>query len=183
MPDLAHFPLLSLETVSDEAAETLQMVHKKFGKIPNIIGTMANAPVTLKSYAALGANLAKAGFDPIEMQLINLTISVENDCRYCIAAHSTALKKGLKVEADVVASIRAGEAVQDPRWNALITTIRILMRNKGAISANSVTEFTDAGYSKKQMLDLLSAIAMKTLTNYLDHMTQIDLDPAYQPEA
>jgi uncharacterized peroxidase-related enzyme len=181
-PD-SHFPLLTMETAPEEALETLESINKKFGKIPNIIGTMANAPNTLKSYAALGANMARAGFDPIEMQLINLAISVENECRYCVSAHSTALKKGLKVDADVVRAIREGNSVDTENWNALVTTVRELVRSKGALSRQTVAGFTDAGYSKQQLLDLLTAIAMKTLTNYLDHLTQIDLDPAYQAEA
>lgn len=178
-----HFPVLTLETASDDAVDTLEAIKEKFGKIPNVIGTMANAPATLKSYAALGANMATAGYDPIETQLIYLTISVENECRYCVAAHSTALKKGLKVDAAIVEAIRIGGDVEVENWNALITAVRELVRKKGAISSQTVSDFTEAGYSKKQLLDLLTAIAMKTLTNYLDHMTQIELDLGYKAEA
>ena len=116
MAQQPYFEVQTLDTAPEEALGALEGVHKKFGKIPNIIGTMANSPVALKSYGALGANLAAAGFDPKEMQIINLTISVENDCHYCIAAHSTALKKGMQVDADVVATIRAKGTVNHPQW-------------------------------------------------------------------
>lgn len=182
MPD-PHFSLLTMETAPDDAVETLEAINKKLGKTPNIIRTMANSPVTLKSYAALGANMASAGFDPVEMQIINLTVSVENECRYCIAAHSTALKKGLKVDSDVVSAIRNNEGLAQENWHALVTAVRELVRNKGAVSSQTISAFTEAGYSKRQLLDLLTAVAMKTLTNYLDHLTHIELDPPYQAEA
>ena len=178
-----YFEPHTLETAPENAVKTLENVHNKFGKIPNIIATMANSPVAVNSYGALGAHLANSGFDPKEMQIINLTISVENDCHYCIAAHSTALKKGMKVDPSIVSAIRSKEVVDQPEWQALVALLREILANKGAVSDKTVTAFLDAGYSKRQMLDLLPAIAMKTLTNYLDHMTQIELDPAYRDEA
>lgn len=174
---------LTLETASDEIKPVLQGIDKKFGKIPNIVAAMSNAPVTLQNYAALGANFAKSGFKPVEQQIIFLTISVENDCDYCTAAHSMALKGGFKIPAEVVAAIRAKTPTSDPQRDALIETVRELVRRKGYLSARLRNAFFAAGYSQTQLIDLLSAIAMKTLTNYLDHLAEVELDPAYTAEA
>lgn len=177
------YPIQTLETVSDDMKPLLEGVQKKFGKIPNIVGTMANAPVTLQNYMMLGANFAKAGFKPVEQQIIFLAISVENRCDYCTAAHSIALKSGFKLPADKVSAIRVNQATGDTKYDALIQTVRELVSQKGRLSAKTRRAFLEEGYSKTQLVDLLSAIAMKTLTNYLDHLTDIELDTSYQAEA
>lgn len=179
----ARYPVLSLETAPEEATPVLEGVIKTIGKMPNMIGTMANSPLTLKSYADIGGNFREAGFSPIEQHVTFLTISVENECRYCTAAHSTALKKGMKVDAAVVSAIRSGGLPEDPRLNALVAVIRELMTQKGRVSDEARTAFLAAGYTERQLLDLLSAIAMKTITNFLDHLTAIPLDEGYVPEA
>ena len=182
-PHKLDLPLQTLDTATDEARPLLEGIHQKFGKIPNIVATMANAPVTLQSYAALGANFAKAGFTPAEQQIIFLAISVENACGYCTAAHSTALKGSFRMPAEVVAAIRAQTSTGDAKRDALIETVRELVRNKGHVAVKTRKAFLGAGYTQVQLIDLLSAIAMKTLTNFLDHLADVTLDPAYLPEA
>jgi AhpD family alkylhydroperoxidase len=183
MTQKLDLPVQTLETASQEVTPLLEAVYAKFGKIPNIIGTMANAPVTLQSYLALGGNFAKAGFTPLEQQIIFLTISLENGCDYCTAAHSTALTGGLKQTKDRIDTIRSAEPLEDARLEALITTVRELVRRKGYLAAPARDAFFNAGYSQTQLIDLLSAIAMKTLTNYLDHLADITIDPAYAAQA
>tara|TARA_B110000483_G_scaffold143323_1_gene171188 strand:+ start:1038 stop:1235 length:198 start_codon:yes stop_codon:yes gene_type:complete len=65
------------------------------------MGTLANAPAVLDGYVAIAGQFDKTSFTPRERQLILLTASVENDCNYCTAAHSTIAKGMLKVDADV----------------------------------------------------------------------------------
>ncbi|MDK2973055.1 MAG: hypothetical protein PWP23_2810 [Candidatus Sumerlaeota bacterium] len=179
----AHYPVLNRDSASELAQPILENVQKAFGKIPNAIGTMANAPLTLKSYAEIGANFAKAGFRPVEQQIIFLAVSVENECAYCIAAHSTALKTNFKVAASVVDAIRAKTPTGDTKYDALIATVRAMVQNKGYLPDETRSAFLDAGYSPTQLIDLLSAIAMKTITNYFDHLTRIELDDDFKAEA
>ena len=42
--------------------------------------------------------------------------------------------------------------------------------------------FRGSGYTDEQLVELLSALAIKTLTNYLDHLAEIEVDEAYQAE-
>ena len=179
----ARYSVLNLETAPEDSVPLLEGVHKTFGKIPNIIGTMSNSPLTLKSYTQLGANFRAAGFSPLEQQVTFLTISVENECDYCSAAHSTALKKGQKVDPALVEALRNKELTGEARLDALVTVVREMVTQKGRVSDTAHNNFLAAGYSEQQLLDILSAIAMKTLTNYLDHLTDITIDEGYAAEA
>jgi hypothetical protein len=42
--------------------------------------------------------------------------------------------------------------------------------------------FLAAGYRKDQVLEVLIGVALKTMSNYLDHISPTELDPAFQAE-
>jgi hypothetical protein len=44
-------------------------------------------------------------------------------------------------------------------------------------------KFLAAGYRKDQVLEVLIGVALKTMSNYLDHISPTELDPAFQSEA
>ena len=81
----------------------LEGVQKAFGFIPNLMAVFANSPEMLKGYLALEAEWNKTSFTPQERTLALLAASLENECGYCIAAHSTVAKAFLKVSAETVA--------------------------------------------------------------------------------
>jgi AhpD family alkylhydroperoxidase len=50
---------------------------------------MANSPGLLETYATGYAAFREAsGFTPAEQEVVLLTVSHENGCEYCVAAHS-----------------------------------------------------------------------------------------------
>ncbi|MEW4530068.1 carboxymuconolactone decarboxylase family protein [Maioricimonas sp. JC845] len=177
------FAPLSIDTAPEAARGTLEGVQKKFGFVPNILGVMAHAPATLDAYLTLGSILENTSFSPREQQLVLLAVSVENECRYCTAAHSTVLKSMLKVDAETVAAVREGRDLPDAKQNALVQTVREIVRERGHVSEETVAAFTEAGYTPPQLLELLVAVAMKTITNYLDHITPVEVEDAFAAEA
>ena len=46
-----------------------------------------------------------------------------------------------------------------------------------------IENFLAAGYSKDQVHEVLIGVALKTMSNYLDHISPTELDPAFQSEA
>jgi alkylhydroperoxidase family enzyme len=63
---------------------------------------------------------------------------LENECGYCIAAHSTVAKSFLKVPAETVAAVRAGESTGDKKTDALITLVRELVGKRGHSSPEAI---------------------------------------------
>jgi alkylhydroperoxidase family enzyme len=78
----------TVEDAEPQAAELLEQAKRKNGMVPNMYAAMANAPGVLDTYLH-GYDLfrKKSGFSPVEQELIFLTISRENGCEYCMAAH------------------------------------------------------------------------------------------------
>ena len=151
------------------AQPILENIQKAFGRIPNVAGTMANAPLTLKRHTEIGANFAKAGFSPIEQQIVFLTVSVKNECACGTAAHSSALKAKFQVDASFGDAICTKALADDDKHDVLVATVRELVQQKGHLPDATRSAFLKAGYTPTQLIDLLSAIAM------LDHnlMNQI----------
>ena len=142
---------------------TMEGVQKAFGFIPNLMGVFANSPEMLKGYLALDAEWDKTSFTPQERNFAVLAASLENECGYCIAAHSTVAKAFQKVPAETVAAIRAGQPTGDKKTDALITLVRELVSKRGHASRAMIDNFLAVGFTKTQVMELLMAVALKSL--------------------
>lgn len=84
MPYTVH----TVETAPVAAKETLAGARSAFGFVPNLLGVMATAPALVKAYVTLSKIFEETSFDATERQTVLLAASHENNCEYCIAAHS-----------------------------------------------------------------------------------------------
>ncbi len=173
---------LTINTAPEGSQPVLQNIQKGFGFIPNLMATFANSPAVLKGYLALDAEWEKSGFTPSERQIVLLTASVENDCNYCTAAHSTIAKAFLKVPAETVSAIRANAPTGDERIDALAGLTREIVSHRGHARDEAVNRFLAAGFSKPQVMELLLGVALKTISNYLDHLNPAPIDAAFASE-
>jgi uncharacterized peroxidase-related enzyme len=172
----------TVESAPENSRPILQNVNKAFGFIPNLMATFANNPSVLEGYLALDGVFEKGSFTPVERQLILLAASVENRCNYCTAAHSTIAKGFLHAAPETVLAIREGKHVADERTNALVNLTREIVRGRGFVKQATVETFLGAGYRKEQVMELLLGVALKTISNYLDHISPTFLDQAFEAE-
>lgn len=174
---------LSIESAAPEVRPTLQNIQKGFGFVPNLMATFANSPTVLHAYLGLDAAWEKGTFTPIERQLVLLAASVTNDCGYCVAAHSTALKAFLKVSPEAVAAVRSGHPLENVRYEALVKFTKEVVSQRGHVSEATTQAFLAAGYTASQVMEVLLGVALKTISNYLDHINPTPLDSAFAAEA
>lgn len=164
-----------LETAPEGSKAILEKVQGKFGFLPNILGVMSESPAALEGYVTLQGIFDKADFSPAERQLILLAVSYENDCHFCVAAHSKN-GKGAGLDAETVAAVREGRPIDDPKLEALRRFAQALTVQRGGIDGRALQDFVAAGYSKAQALDVVLGIAVKTLTNYTDALAEVPLN-------
>jgi uncharacterized peroxidase-related enzyme len=174
---------LTIDTAPEGSKETLQAIQKGFGFIPNLMATFANSPAVLNGYMGLDAAWAKSSLTAKEQQLILLATSVENNCRYCTAAHSTILKNMMKVDAEIVNAVRSKNQLQDTKLNALVQFTREVVAERGYASENVKASLINAGYNEVTMMEVLVGIALKTISNYLDHLNPTPIEAAFANEA
>lgn len=179
-------PLLSprtLENAPEKSKPALEQIQKGFGFIPNMLATIANSDAALNGYLALDAQYRHASLTPVEREIVELAASLVNDCKYCTAAHSTALIAFMHVDAETVAKIRAGQPTGDSKTDALVAFTTSIVENRGKASQASLEGFLQAGYKAEQGLEILMGIALKTISNYTDHLYHVKLDAPFQPQA
>ena len=178
--------LLVPQTIASAPAgsrATLENIQKGFGFIPNLMATFANSPAVLNGYMGLDAAWEQSSLSAKERQVILLAASVANHCSYCTAAHATILKGMLKVDPAIVHAIRSGEPLPDARLDALAQFTREIVTERGYVSESTKSRFLAAGYSATAMMELLVGVALKTISNYLDHLNPTAIDEAFRPEA
>lgn len=170
----------TVATAEPRAKAALEAAQKSLGFIPNMYANMANAPGVLETYLG-GYKLfrSESGFTPTEQEVVFLTISRENGCGYCMAAHSTIAEKMSKVPAPVLDALRRGADLPDSKLQALAKFTRVMFESRGRPSRAQVQAFVAAGYGERQVLEIVLAIAVKTLSNYSNHVFHTQIDPAF----
>lgn len=171
----------SLESGSPRAKEVLDRALKQVGFIPNMYGYMVNSPALLDTYL-FGYNQfrTESGFNPVEQEVVFLTISRENGCHYCVSAHSVIADAFSKVPIEVTDAIRNGTPIPDARLKALHDFTRELVNTRGRPGKDEVAAFIAAGYAEDHVLSILLAISVKILSNYANHLFATPLDDMFK---
>lgn len=177
-------PFKTLENADPEAREVLEKAKAQLGFIPNMYAGMANAPDLLATYLDGYARFRKeSGFSPAEQEVVFLTISRANGCDYCVAAHSLIADQMSKVPSAVTEAIRDGHPIPDAKLAALNAFTEVMLRTRGLPSNADVLAFLNAGYAERQVLEIILAIAVKTLSNYANHLLHTPLDAMFAGRA
>ncbi|WP_430431570.1 carboxymuconolactone decarboxylase family protein [Oceanicaulis sp.] len=171
------------ETNAPEAARSILNTAKgAFGFVPNLLGTLAESPAAAEAYLTLAGIVDKTSLSPAERQIVLLTVSYENTCHYCMAAHST-LAGGAGVDAATLDALRSGAALPDARQDALAQFARTLVQERGYASEADIKAFLDAGFTKANIFDVITATALKTISNYANHVAETPVDEAFEPQS
>lgn len=179
---MSNFSIHTRETAPEAARPILDGARKKYGFVPNLLGALAEAPAALEAYVTLSDILARSSLTPTEREILTIAVSAKNGCAYCVAAHSTVAAMH-KVPEDVIAALRDGRAIADARLEALRRFAETLVETRGWAGDDDVQAFLAAGFTRAQALEVVLAVAFKTLSNYANHLVDTPLDAAFAPRA
>jgi uncharacterized peroxidase-related enzyme len=166
-----NLPAVDVSSAPPRVKEPLEGAQKRMGMIPNMYTRMANSPGLLETYLFGDERFRKdSGFSRAEQEVVLLSISAENGCEYCVAAHSTIADTSSKVPREATDAIRSGTTIPDPKLRALAELARAIVVTRGRPTAQDVKAFLDAGYSERQLLEVVLAVSVKTISNYVNHL-------------
>lgn len=179
-PYIRQLQALTIEQAQPPARTMLEDAQRKLGFVPAMYATMANVPAVLSTYLhGYGLFRSESGFTPAEQEVIFLAVSQANGCRYCTAAHSMVADKMSGVPAAVLQAIRDGEVLPDARLATLYAFTTEMLLTHGKPSAAQLQAFYAAGYSEAQVLNIILAISVKTLSNFSNHAFAPTLDAPF----
>lgn len=180
---MTTFPIHDLDSAPEDSKPTLTAAKQAFGAIPNLFGVFAESPALLKAYTTVDGLLQNdTAFDATERQVVFMTVSFDNECDYCMAAHST-ISRMQGVPADVVTALRDGSPLPTAKLEALRTFTSRLVESRGWAGEDAVQTFLDAGYTRRHVLEVVLGIAFKTLSNYTNHLAATPVDAGFAPNA
>jgi len=170
-----------METAPSESKGGLQTARDKYGFVPNLLAVLAESPSALNGYLTLSRLLERSALSLEEQQFLLLTISSVNGCDYCVAAH-TAGGKRIGLDQNLIEAVRQGTPAPEPKYRALQEFTKALVESRGWIPESDIDHFIAAGFTKRHILDVVLAVSLKTLSNYVNHMAATPLDPALEGE-
>lgn len=160
--------------------EILDKAVKQVGFLPNMYANMANAPAVLSTYLhGYALFRGESGLKPAEQEVVFLAVSQVNGCKYCTAAHSMIAEKMSGVPVDVLRAIRAQQPIPDAKLAVLYATTTAMVQSHGQPGPETVKSFLDAGYKESDLLYIVLAIAVKTLSNFSNHLFATPVDERF----
>jgi len=165
---------LSFEEANVDSQAIFTNLKSKIGMVPNLYATMGVSDKLLGGFLNFAETIKSGEFSSREYEAIALATSQVNGCAYCLSAH-TALGKMNGFTEEETLELRSN-SIADPKLNALVSLVRELVESKGHPSENSTQKFFDAGYSKAAFAELIGAVALTTITNYVFHNGDFEID-------
>ena len=114
------------------------------------------------------------------MRFFPVVVAAANECRYCIAAHSAALRKLTKAPAlaDAIAADHATSPVE-PRVRAMLDYARKLTREPTRMSETDVERLREAGWTDEDVMDIAEVAAMFNFSNRMASGLGWEPNPEY----
>lgn len=170
---MTNFTVPTKNEVSTNNQAIFDNLQQAVGMVPNLYAAMAHSDTALDNY--LKFQNAPTSFSKKEKEVINLVTSQENECAYCISAH-TVIGGMNGFSNDQILDLRAGNAPWDAKTEALVKLTKAIVETRGKNVNSELEAFYAAGYSKGSLSDLILAVADKVVMNYLHNVTQVAID-------
>lgn len=179
---MAKFTLHTSSTAPEGARDFIAGVEKKMGFVPSLYAVFAENPAVLHGYTQLSDQLSKTGLTPLEQQIVTIAASVENECHFCVAAHTT-ISEGAGLDLDVISAVREDRAIADAKLEALRLFTKKTVIDRGFVSDTDVDTFLAAGYDRSAVLGVILGVALKVISNYTNHVAETPVNEAFQKHA
>ncbi len=176
---MSTFNVPKRDQVSENNQAIFDNLNKALGFVPNLYATYAHSDTALENY--LNFANAKTSLSAKEKEVVNLAVSEVNNCVYCLSAHTAIGKMNGFTDAQIL-ELRAGEASFNNKLDALARLAKNVTENRGKTDEAVLENFFNAGYSKGNLIDVISLVGDKTISNYIHSTTQVPVDfPVAQP--
>jgi len=159
--------------------EVFDEVRKKYGFVPNLIKEMSTSPAVAQVYLGGQQAMAAATLSAKDQQVVQLAVSVYNECVYCRAAHRMGAKLSGIAPADI-AAIERGDRALDPRVSALVAATWEILDVRGWLKAADLDRFEAQGIDRAQVYEIVAIIGLKTISNYVNHIAHTEIDEAFR---
>jgi alkylhydroperoxidase family enzyme len=176
---MTDFTLHDKQSAPQPSQKLLDTSIQAFGMIPGLHAVMAEAPGLLEGYQKLHQLALDSSFDKEEITVVWQTINVEHACHYCVPAH-TGIAKSMNVDDAITEALRNETPLPTERLEALRNFTLSVVRGRGNIDENDVQAFLAAGFTRRQILEVVLVTAQKVMSNYTNHLADTPVDAPFK---
>jgi AhpD family alkylhydroperoxidase len=130
---------------------------------------LAESPEMLQGFLQANALFESSTLDPLAREVVVMVVAVRNDCRICIAMHTGRLRD-LGAETALIDALRAGNPLAAPRLEALRQFMLSVYATTGDVPDDELAEFTAAGYTKRNALEVVLGIGAYTMSTFANRL-------------
>lgn len=168
----------------EQVKEVFDWYKKNFGFIPNLAKVLSASPAALRAYWLTQIQLQKYGvLTPEEHNIVQMSISVENRCKYCTSGHNMIGKAFFNSEEEDLEALRKESSLSSEKFDALRAFTLEVYRLKGRVSDKVLDNFLSSGYTRAQAIEVVANIAVKSLSNLTNQLAVTELDEPIVPYA
>ncbi|GAC1382138.1 MAG: carboxymuconolactone decarboxylase family protein [Ginsengibacter sp.] len=169
----------TIESAPEGSKPLLEKSIKAYGMIPGLHGVLAGAPGILEAYQTLHELFVNSSFTNEEKTVVWQTINVEHQCHYCVPAH-TGIAAMMNVDPAITDALRNGTKMPSEKLQALHEMTLSIVRNRGRVSDAELELFYAAGYTERQLLEIILGLSQKIISNYSNHIANTPVDAPFQ---
>ena len=86
----------------------------------------------------------------------------------------------MKVDDAITDALRDETPLPTAKLEALRDFTLSVVRDRGNVNDDAVQAFLDAGFTKRQVLEVILATAQKVMSNYTNHLANTPIDKPFQ---
>jgi uncharacterized peroxidase-related enzyme len=147
-------------------------IETKRGKISNIIKTQSLNPNIMKAHMNLYLTImfGSSGLSRMEREFIAVSVSVINNCDYCIKHHTEALNHYWKDLDKIKKFIDEFDSIElSKKEKCVLDYVIKLTKNPSNVKINDVDSLRNSGFSDRDILDI------NLITCYFNFVNRIAL--------
>ncbi|WP_025900124.1 carboxymuconolactone decarboxylase family protein [Sneathiella glossodoripedis] len=171
---MSRLNIVTSDTATEEQQALFDAIQSQLGMVPNFLKVFANSPAALRAFLGLHSIAGEGELDDQTKERIALGLAEQNECAYCVSAHTAIGRKAGLNSAEMELN-RAGTS-QDAKAAAAVKFARSLADNLGEVTTAELLEIRDAGYSEAEIVEIITHTGLNILTNILGKASRVDID-------
>ena len=164
------------------ASNYLKVVNEKIGFVPNVLKAFSNFPKQFEGFTKLynSIMLGESGLSKLEREMIAVTVSSENQCFYCLAAHGATLRE-LSQDPQLGERLASNfEAANlSKKHKTMLLFARNLTRNPSTVNEEDRLALNKVGFNDRDIWDISLVVGFFNMTNRLAIASEMEPNDIY----
>ena len=164
------------------ASNYLKVVNEKIGFVPNVLKAFSNFPKQFEGFTKLynSIMLGESGLSKLEREMIAVTVSSENQCFYCLAAHGATLRE-LSQDPQLGERLASNfEAANlSKKHKTMLLFARNLTRNPSIVNEEDRRALNKVGFNDRDIWDISLVVGFFNMTNRLAIASEMEPNDIY----